>query len=65
MTYWDLASFIALSLTGMFLMSFGSFFTILVCAFMDVTRKMVALPLGMGAGIVCLAIHFFWKAGGY
>lgn len=62
MTYWDLASFIAMSLTGMFVMSFGSFGTWLLCTFMSVTRWLMALPLGIGIIILYASIVLFWKA---
>lgn len=62
MTYWDLSSFIALSLTGMFIMSFGSFGVWLLCAFTSVTRKMILLPICFGGFILAAAIRFFWSA---
>lgn len=54
-----LFSFYALTLTGMFIMSFGSFGTWLLCTMMDVTRKLILLPLGIGLLLVWLAQHFF------
>ena len=60
MSYYDLISFIALSLTGMFLMSFGSFFAWLLCTMMEVTKKLIAVPLLSGLFVVYAAIHFFY-----
>lgn len=54
-----LFSFYVLTLTGMFIMSFGSFGTWLLCTMMDVTRKMILLPLGIGLLLVWVAKHFF------
>jgi hypothetical protein len=62
MTYWDLASFIALSLTGMFIMSFGSLGVWLLSTLMSVSRKMVLLPICFGGFVLSAAIYFFWSA---
>ena len=62
MTYWDLASFVALSLTGMFIMSFGSLGVWLLSALMNVSRKMILLPIGFGGFVLSAAIYFFWSA---
>ena len=62
MTYWDLASFIPLSLTGMFIMSFGSLGVWLLSTLMSVSRKMVLLPIGFGGFVLSAAIYFFWSA---
>lgn len=56
---WNQASFLALSLTGLIIMAWGSFGAWLLCAFMSVTRKLILLPIGMGALVVAAAIKFF------
>jgi len=56
---WNQASFLALSLTGLIIMAWGSFGVWLLCAFMSVTRKMILLPIGMGSLVVFTAIKFF------
>lgn len=52
-------SFLALSLTGMFLMSFGSLGTWLLCEFMQVSKWMLLCPIACGSLIVYAAITFF------
>lgn len=57
---YNLISFLALSLTGMIIMSFGSLFCWLMCEMMNVTKKMLICPIVLGAGIVYAAITFFY-----
>lgn len=56
---WNTASFLALSLTGLIIMAWGSLGTWLLCTFMGVTDKLILLPIGMGALVVFAAIKFF------
>ena len=56
-----LISFIALSLTGMFIMSFGSLFTWLLSAFMSVSRWTLLLPILIGAVVLWGSIELFYS----
>lgn len=56
---WNEASFLALSLTGLIIIAWGSFGTWLLCTFMGLTQKLILLPIGMGSLIVFAAIKFF------
>ncbi len=61
MNYFDLVSFIVLSLTGMFIMSFGSLFTWLLSSFMGAPRWVLIVPIAIGMLIVATSITFFWR----
>lgn len=56
---WNQASFLALSLTGLLIMAWGSLGAWFLCAFMNITQKLILLPIGMGSLIVFAAIKFF------
>lgn len=57
-----LFSFYALTLTGMFIMSFGSFGTWMLCTLMDAPKKLILLPIGIGLLLLWTAKHFFLGA---
>ena len=56
---WNQASFLALSLTGLLIMAWGSLGAWFLCAFMGLTQKLILVPIGIGAFIVFGAIKLF------